>query len=50
MRFLYRGKIGTLLAYLSENGYHERLSDVLIEPTTLDEIFMGYYREEEAEQ
>ena len=28
----------------------DKLSDVLIEPTTLDEIFMGYYREEEAER
>lgn len=49
VRFLYRGDIETLLSYLVERGIHGKLENLFIERSTLDEIFMGYYREETGE-
>ena len=49
IRFLYSGEIDTLLDHLVERGTHKKLNDLLIERSTLDEIFMGYYGEADEE-
>ena len=49
IRFLFSGTVETLLEHLVEHGIHKKLGDLFIERSTLDEIFMGYYGEEDEE-
>ena len=49
IRFLYRGEVGPLLTYIVERGLEARIAELFIERSTLDEIFMGYYREDPEE-
>ncbi len=50
IRFLYSGGAESLLAYLVESGVNTKLKDLFIERSTLDEIFLGYYRDETEEE
>jgi ABC-2 type transport system ATP-binding protein len=47
VRFMYSGTATDLLAALSEPALRDKLDDVSIERSTLDEIFMEYYQDEE---
>ena len=49
VRFLYQGSLGELLEYLVKRKIHDHLNNLLIERSTLDEIFIDYYRERDQE-
>lgn len=49
IRFFYRGDVGNLLEQLADPGLRKKLVDVSIKRSSLEEIFMDYYRSEEAE-
>jgi ABC-2 type transport system ATP-binding protein len=50
VRFIYRGPIESLLSYLVSTSIHTKLENLFVERSTLDEIFLGYYRAEQAEE
>ncbi len=49
LRFLYAGTVADLLAHLVERGVHRKTLDILIERSSLEEIFIDYYETSEEE-
>ena len=50
VRFVYQGELGVLLVYLVNRKIHDHLENILIERSTLEEIFMDCYGQPDQER
>ncbi len=49
LKFMFDGEMEQLLSYLVNNNIHKHIENLLIEKSTLDEIFMDYYENKDKE-
>jgi ABC-2 type transport system ATP-binding protein len=48
--FMYNGEMSDLLEYLVQNNIHKGIENLFIEKSSLDEIFMEYYKDKPEEK